>query len=105
VRVAVGVATRGRAAVLAETLAEIGRQRRAPDRVIVCHVSPEDVPGAAAPGVEFLTAPAGLPRQRNAILDAAHDCDVVLFLDDDFLPAPDYLAVTERCSRRGRTRW
>ena len=96
-RIAVGVATRGRAAVLAETLAEIGRQRRAPDRVIVCHVSPEDVAGAAAaaPGVEFLAAPAGLPRQRNAILDAARDCDAVLFLDDDFLPAPDYLAVTE----------
>jgi GT2 family glycosyltransferase len=95
-RIAIGIATRGRAAVLAETLAEIGRQRRAPDRVIVCHVSPEDVAGvAAAPGVEFLAAPAGLPRQRNAILDAARDCDTVLFLDDDFLPAPDYLAVTE----------
>jgi GT2 family glycosyltransferase len=95
-RVAIGIATRGRAAVLAETLAEIGRQRRAPDRVIVCHVSPADVAGVvAAPGVEFLAAPAGLPRQRNAILDAAGDCDVVLFLDDDFLPAPDYLAVTE----------
>jgi GT2 family glycosyltransferase len=94
--VAIGIATRGRAAVLAETLAEIGRQRRPPDRIIVCHVSSEDVAGIAAPGTEFLTAPvAGLPRQRNAILDAARDCDVVLFLDDDFLPAPDYLAVTE----------
>jgi GT2 family glycosyltransferase len=98
-RIAIGVATRGRAAVLAETLAEIGRQRRAPDRVIVCHVAPEDVEGvaASAPGTEFLVAAAaGLPRQRNAILDAAAaDCDVVLFLDDDFLPAPDYLAVME----------
>jgi len=94
-RVAIGIATRGRAAVLTETLAEIGRQRRAPDRVIVCHVSPEDVADVASLGVEFITAPAGLPRQRNAILDAAQDCDVVLFLDDDFLPAPDYLAVTE----------
>lgn len=96
-RIAIGIATRGRAAVLAETLAEIGRQRRAPDRVIVCHVSPEDVAGVAeaAPGAEVLAAPAGLPRQRNAILDAAGDCDAVLFLDDDFLPASDYLAVTE----------
>ena len=47
-RIAIGIATRGRAAVLAETLAEIGRQRRAPDRVIVCHVSAEDVAGVAA---------------------------------------------------------
>jgi GT2 family glycosyltransferase len=41
-------------------------------------------------------APAGLPRQRNAILDALPDADAVLFLDDDFLAAPDYLRVTEQ---------
>ena len=97
-RIAVGIATRGRAAILGEVLAELARQTRAPDRVIVCHVGPEDVAGLPArfPGVEFLAAPAGLPRQRNAILDTARDCDLVLFLDDDFLAAPDYLAVTER---------
>ena len=93
-RIAIGIATRGRAAILAEVLAELGHQTRAPDRIIVCHVTPDDV---APPhqGVEYLVSPAGLPRQRNVILDAAGDCDVVLFLDDDFLPAPDYLAVTE----------
>jgi GT2 family glycosyltransferase len=97
-RIAIGIATRGRPAILAEVLAELRHQRRAPDRVIVCHVGPEDIPDpSTVPGVEFLTTPApGLPRQRNAILDAAaRDCDLVLFLDDDFLPAPDYLAVTE----------
>lgn len=93
-RIAVGIATRGRAAILAETLDELERQTRRPDRVIVCHVTPEDV-GAPRPGVEYIASPAGLPRQRNAILDAAADCDAVLFLDDDFLPAPDYLRVTE----------
>jgi GT2 family glycosyltransferase len=45
--------------------------------------------------VEYLTAPAGLPRQRNAIMDRAADCDLLLFLDDDFLAAPDYCAATE----------
>lgn len=94
-RIAVGIATRGRAAVLAEMLTELGGQRRPPDRVIVCHVAPDDVAGVRTAGVEFLTAPAGLPQQRNAILDAALDCDVVLFLDDDFLAAADYVAVTE----------
>jgi GT2 family glycosyltransferase len=53
------------------------------------------VDGVAAPGAELLLAPPGLPGQRNRILDAAADCDAVLFLDDDFLAAPDYLAVTE----------
>ncbi|TCZ66896.1 glycosyltransferase family 2 protein [Roseicella aquatilis] len=93
-RIAVGIATRGRAAILAETLDELARQTRRPDRIIVCHVTPEDI-GAPRPGVDYIASAAGLPRQRNAILDAAAECDAVLFLDDDFLPAPDYLRVTE----------
>jgi GT2 family glycosyltransferase len=96
--IAIGIATRGRPAILAEVLAELARQTRVADRTIVCHVGPEDIAGLPArfPHVEFLAAPAGLPRQRNAILDRAAECDAVLFLDDDFLAAPDYLAVTER---------
>ncbi|PWS36899.1 glycosyltransferase [Falsiroseomonas bella] len=97
-RIAIGIATRGRAPILAEVLAELARQTRAPDRLLVCHVDANDITGLPArfPAVEFITAPAGLPRQRNAILDAIGDCDAVLFLDDDFLAAPDHLAVTER---------
>ena len=97
-RLAIGIATRNRLAMLGEVLAELALQTRVPDRVIVCHVTPEDVAGLPDrfPQVTFLASPAGLPRQRNAIMDALADCDAVLFLDDDFLPAPDYLAVTER---------
>ncbi len=100
-RIAIGIATRGRAAILGEVLAELARQARAPDRVLVCHVTPDDIAGLPDrfPAVQFLAAPAGLPRQRNAILDALGDCDAVLFLDDDFLPAPDYLRVTEAVLR------
>ncbi len=92
-RIAIGIATRGRPAILASVLADLKRQTRAPDRIIVCHVTAEDVTGCT--GAEFITAAAGLPKQRNAIMDAATDCDVVLFLDDDFLCAPDYLRVLE----------
>ena len=35
-------------------------QTRAPDRIIVCHVTPDDVTGCT--GAEFITAPAGLPK-------------------------------------------
>jgi GT2 family glycosyltransferase len=94
VKIAVGIATRGRAEILRAVLRDLGDQTRAPDRVIVCHVTPDDI-GATLPGVEYIVAQAGLPRQRNAILDAAGDCDAVVFLDDDFLCARDYLAVTE----------
>jgi GT2 family glycosyltransferase len=95
--IAVGLATRGRAAVLAETLAELARQTRAPDAIFVCHVDGEDVGDLPSlrPDIVFLRAEAGLPRQRNAILAAATAADVVLFLDDDFLAAPAYLAVIE----------
>jgi GT2 family glycosyltransferase len=77
-------------------LHDLARQSRKADRIIVCHVSADDITGCEAiPGVEFITAPAGLPRQRNHILDAARDSDVVLFLDDDFLCNAAFLAVLE----------
>jgi GT2 family glycosyltransferase len=99
-RLAVGIATRNRPAILAETIAELARQTRAPDAILVCHVGPEDVGDlpAARPDITFLTTTAGLPRQRNAILEAT-DADLLLFLDDDFLPAPGYLAVLEAVIR------
>lgn len=96
-RIAIGIATRGRPAILAEVLRELDLQTRAPDRILVCHVTPEDVADLPLrfPGVEFLTAPAGLPRQRNRILDAIGNCDAVLFLDDDFMAAPRWLEALE----------
>jgi GT2 family glycosyltransferase len=96
--IAIGIATRGRAAILAEVLAELDRQTRAPDQVLVCHVTEEDVAGLPArfPGVRFLREqPGGLTRQRNRLMDAAPDADIMLFLDDDFLPARGFLAVLE----------
>jgi len=95
--IAVGIATRGRPAILAETIAELARQVRPPDAILVCHVTDDDVGDLPArrPDILFLKAEAGLPRQRNAILEAARE-DVVLFLDDDFLAAPAYLEVLAR---------
>ncbi len=94
-RLAVGVATRGRSEVLVETLQELTRQIRAPDRIVVAHVAEADVAGTQRfPQVECLTAPIGSSSQRNVILGAVDDCDIILFLDDDFLPGPDYIAAT-----------
>ena len=97
--IAVGIPTVGRAQVLCETLTELGGQARRPDRVIVCGTRPADTEGAgeAYPGVTLLSSQPGLPRQRNVILDAAGGCEIVLFLDDDFLAAHDYLSVVEQC--------
>ena len=100
-RIAIGIATRGRPAILAEVLHELDRQTRAPDRILVCHVTQSDVADLPErfPGVEFLTTQAGLPRQRNRILDAIGDCDAVLFLDDDFIAAPQWLEALEAVLR------
>lgn len=98
-RLAVAVATRGRPTILAQTLGELARQTRLPDRVLVCGTGPGDVGaslggGALPDGTEVLFALPGLPRQRNAILDRLDDCDAVLFLDDDFLMIPRYIEAT-----------
>lgn len=96
-RLAIGIATRGRPAILAETIAELAHQTRGPDELLVCHVGPEDVGELPQhrPDIRFLRTSPGLPRQRNAIMEAT-EADILLFLDDDFFPAPAYLAVLER---------
>ncbi len=96
--IAIGIATRGRPAILGEVLAELDRQTRPPQSIIICHVSEDDVTGLPArfPGLRFITAEAGLPRQRNAIMDAAPEADAILFIDDDFFPAPEWLGVLEQ---------
>ena len=101
-RIAVGIVTAGRPTMLPEVLAELRHQTRAPDRLIVCHAVPSDVsfvpPGAA----ELLASRPGIAVQRNRVLDAVGDCDVVVFFDDDFLPAADWLAKAEALFLRDR---
>ncbi len=63
-----------------------------PDKVIICYTKPSDVAGLPTGDLvsRHESAP-GLPKQRNVILDAAADCDVVVFFDDDFLASAGYL--------------
>lgn len=93
-KIVLGIATVGRPAILCETLHEARRQMRLPDYTVVCASGPEDVTGIAEAfeEVQILFAEKGLPRQRNAILDAAPDADLVLFIDDDFLMEANYIA-------------
>jgi GT2 family glycosyltransferase len=100
--ITVGIATRGRAAVLRAMLAELRRQTRPADRVIVCGGDAADVAGVAEhfPEVTVRLGQPGLTRQRNAIVEAAMDADLLLFFDDDFLPAPSYIATVADHMRR-----
>lgn len=96
-KIAIGIATVGRPTVLLETLSRLERQTRAPDLTIVCAPSADDFAGVekAFPGVNLVKGPRGLAHQRNAILQQLTEFDVVLFLDDDFVPAADYIEQME----------
>ena len=92
-RIAVGFATSGRAEILREAVACALAQSIPVEKVIICYTKPSDVSLVSESGnVTLLQGAPGLPRQRNVILDAAGDCDVIVFFDDDFLAAPGYLA-------------
>lgn len=97
-RLVVGIATRNRPAILAETIAFSAKQERQPDQIIVAYAELADVGDAPEqfPQVTFVQTELGLTRQRNAILTLVADSDILLFIDDDFYLDPQYLKITER---------
>lgn len=98
--IVVAIATTGRRETLRDTLVQIEQQQRRPERVMICPVSSDDVDWDHAASltvpVQRVDGPRGSSAQRNAILDAADDADLIVFLDDDYLPADGFLAETER---------
>ncbi len=95
IKIAVAIATTGRPKILADAIGELVRQSRWPDRTIVSASVAEDVDESALRQspleVEVLFGRKGSSIQRNAVLDALRDEDAVLFVDDDFVMAPDFL--------------
>jgi GT2 family glycosyltransferase len=95
-KIAVGIATAGRCAILSEMLQELAKQTRLPDLVAVCPARESDVrrpePGELPFPVEVINGKTGSSPQRNAIIDRLTDFDLVVFFDDDFFPTRDYLA-------------
>ncbi len=95
-RIAIIVATTGRAELLGKTLNWFAEQTRKPDRIVVSAVTEADVAGIEADRYEIIFAERGLPRQRNAALRHLGDqADIAVFFDDDFVPAADYLEALE----------
>ena len=94
--IAIAVATAGRRETLTEVMAQIPHQTRPADRVMVCPARPGDADRdalvRALPDITLVDGPAGLCAQRNTLMHALADVDVVLFLDDDFVMGRDYVA-------------
>lgn len=96
--IAVAIATAGRRDILTQTITFLNNQTRKPDEFWVCVCRPDDVDregvSAYAGPIEIIDGPRGLPHQRNAMI-AASRADIMVFFDDDFLPAANYLAEIE----------
>lgn len=94
-RVCIGMATRGRPQQLRSAVEHLHRQTLAPVAVIVSCVSLEDVGFLAESAtLRIVLGPAGLARQRNAVLDnLPHATEFVVFFDDDFYPHDRWLEV------------
>src|SRR5579871_5411867 len=95
-KLAVGIATTGRREVVRVVLKHLQRQTRPPDLVIIVGCDPADTPGISGEGVRCIVAERGLTKQRNVILREASQFDVIVFLDDDFLPSPTYLQEVQK---------
>jgi GT2 family glycosyltransferase len=96
-KISIGIATHGRPSVLLETIRDLFLQVRMPDSILVVYAEETDVELSRQhfPGVNFNRTELGLTRQRNVILDLSCDCDLLLFLDDDFHVEQRYLEVME----------
>ncbi|RVT90142.1 glycosyltransferase family 2 protein [Sphingomonas crocodyli] len=98
-KVYVIVATVGRAELTYKTVDRLADQTRQPDGVIVVSVTPQDVAGVerARSNPQIVFAERGLCNQRNKGLDMIDGvADIVIFFDDDFMPAATYLEEIER---------
>jgi len=98
------IPTLGRREIVAQLLAELEHQDRLPDRVVLAAPDPSHLPQAPVSlpfPVDFVVGRRGLTAQRNDALDHVRgDFDIITFLDDDFMPAADYLALVEEAFRK-----
>jgi len=94
ITVTVVICTRNRPALLRKCLTSVSQLNRTPDQVLVVDNSGgnEDTRKAAQDfGARYVVEPlAGLSRARNRGLSEC-TTDIVAYLDDDAVPAPDWL--------------
>lgn len=92
-RIAVVVATLSRPEETGMLLTHLARQSHAPAQIILSVESAADLPEHVPPQCEVITGPRSLTAQRNRGLERAlAQSDIVVFFDDDFIPADDALA-------------
>jgi GT2 family glycosyltransferase len=98
-RLIVIIVTANRKSVLDQALAHLEGQTRRPDLVVVSAPDPShvDEPASTSFPLRYVFGASGCTAQRNRALDSeyARDAEIVVFFDDDFVPAADYLERAE----------
>jgi len=99
-RIHVAIATTGRPDVLCKVVDRFKHQTRLPDGIVVVGASPDDIAGVEAldmpPEHAVVSPKKGLCCQRNVALSLLRGkSDAVVFFDDDFVVAHDFLEKLE----------
>ena len=100
-RIHVAIATTGRPDVLCKVVDRFRHQTRKADGIVVVGAAPEDIAGldrlASPPDQAVVSPKKGLCAQRNVALSLLRGkSDAVVFFDDDFLVAHDFLERLEQ---------
>jgi hypothetical protein len=96
-KIAIVIATTGRPEIVGDALARFGRLDRKADSFLVVGASQSDAP-IDLYNARFAVSPTkGSSAQRNHALDLiGGDAEVIVFVDDDFAPAPGFVEGVER---------
>lgn len=97
-KIAIAIATAGRCEILKDTIGHLCLQSRLADELVICPAKAGDLDMSSLeqyPGkYQIYHGPVGLSSQRNVLLDKS-EMDIIVFMDDDFLPSHDYLKEVE----------
>lgn len=105
-RIFVVIATCGRAETTSKLVRLLENQTRPANGVVVVGTCDADVEGvaAASASADVILGPRGLCCQRNIGIEAVRDtADIVVFFDDDFVPADTYLEAVETLMAKDRS--
>jgi glycosyltransferase involved in cell wall biosynthesis len=98
-KLSVAIPTLGRKELVTRILGHLEHQTRLPDEVVISAPDSTHVDQSVSfkfP-VRFVFGKRGLCAQRNrALEEVLGHTDAVVFFDDDFIPASDYLEIVER---------
>ncbi len=101
-RISIILASLGRREVLATLVEKLSCQTRRADPICIVVPGPDDAPPPQSLfGASVLYSPPGLCAQRNTGIDRVKPVsDIIVFFDDDFVPADDYLERLEDLFKR-----